>query len=112
MGVKHFWPWLRRTYGSHIRTISRSRDNSADLDVDILAIDMNGIIHNCTQKVFRYGNFAPRYKRLLQRKSRPSNHQQNRKVFEAVAFSVEYYRKMVNPKKKLLLCVDGVAGTQ
>ena len=109
MGVKHFWPWLKQTYGEHIRTISRARDNTAGLDVDILAIDMNGVIHNCTQRIFKYGNHAPRHKRLLVKRVRHTN-ALNRKVFEAVAQAVEYYRKMVNPKKKLLLCVDGVAG--
>lgn len=109
MGIKHFWPWLKQSYGGHIRTISRAASKSVDLEVDILAIDMNGIIHNSCQKIFKYGNYAPKTKRLLVKK-KTSKYVLNRRVFEEVVKQVEYYRKMVQPKKKILLCVDGVAG--
>lgn len=109
MGVKHFWIWLKNTYGNNIRTISRTRNGDAGIDVDVLAIDMNGIIHNCAQRIFKYGNYASRRKRLLIGAVKPTP-AVYKKVYEAVCESVEFYRKMVGPKKRLLLCVDGVAG--
>lgn len=104
MGVKHFWPWLKSQYGSYITT--KNVTHSAGIEVDILAIDMNGVIHTCTQKVYEYGNYKPRRKRLLPRKTGALQ----KKVFEAVCEYVERLRRLVNPKKKLLICIDGVAG--
>ena len=105
MGVKHFWPWLRNNYAEHIRTL-RIRDCNANVSVDTLAIDMNGLIHQSAQKIYQYGNFEPRKgtKRHMHRRNR------DRLVFDDVAKTVDFLRKSVNPKKRLLLCVDGVAG--
>ena len=110
MGVKHFFVWFRKNFAGNIKTISRSHSENAGIDVDILAIDMNGIIHNCAQRVFRYGNYAPRFKKLLVRTNKTKQFNLEKKVYEAVANEVNFFRKFVNPKKKLLLCVDGVAG--
>jgi 5'-3' exonuclease len=106
MGIKHFWIWLKNNHKNNIKTIYKNQTNDAGIDVDILAIDMNGIFHTCAQMVYEYGNHKPYRKRLLGKKKVINP----RKVFFKIASTIEYYRKLVNPKKKLVLCVDGVAG--
>jgi len=105
MGIKHFWIWFKKNFNEDINTVNLS-SNSAEISVDTLAIDMNGIYHVCAQKVYKYGNYAPRFKKLLRKNSRAKQ----RVLFKAIAEQINFYRKFVNPKKKLLLCVDGVAG--
>ncbi len=105
MGIKHFWIWFKKNFREDINTINLS-SQSAGISVDTLAIDMNGIYHVCAQKVYKYGNYAPRFKKLLRKNSRSKQHV----LFKAIAEEIDFYRRLVNPKKKLLLCVDGVAG--
>ena len=111
MGIKHFWIWFKEQYGEHITTHHRPKISTFGIDTDMLAIDMNGIFHTCAQKVFRYGNYAPRNKNLITKNRRqPSYRTLEKRLFEAVATEVDLYRRLVNPKKRLLLCVDGIAG--
>ena len=56
MGVKHFFPWLKDNHANNIRTINILFEE-VNIDVDTLAIDMNGVIHNVSQKVYRYGSY-------------------------------------------------------
>lgn len=109
MGIKHFWIWFKNNYGDHVKTYNLRHTQSVNIDVDMLAIDMNGIFHTCAQKVYKYGNYAPKVKKLL---SRRNNRRFNKQklLFAEIAKSVDFYRRLVNPKKRLLLCVDGVAG--
>ena len=107
MGIKHFWLWFKERYGDDIQTYNRKSINSFNIEVDMLAIDMNGIFHTCAQKVYKYGNYAPRFKKLLYKNSRGKE----RRLFALITEEIDFYRRLVNPKKRLLLCVDGIAGT-
>ena len=98
MGIKHFWIWFKKNFNEDINTVNLS-SNSAEISVDTLAIDMNGIYHVCAQKVYKYGNYAPRFKKLLRKNSRAKQ----RVLFKAIAEQINFYRKFVNPNKKLLL---------
>ena len=106
MGIKHFWLWFKENYGEHIKTYNRNNITSFDIDVDTLAIDMNGIFHTCAQKIYKYGNYAPYKKKLLHRNSKSKE----LRLFELIANEIDFYRRLVNPRKRLLLCVDGIAG--
>ncbi len=77
-------------------------------EIDTLAIDMNGIFHDAAQRCYKYGKCAPYKKRLLPSRTKPWV-LENR-FFALVGETIEFYRQMTNPRKKLLLCVDGVAG--
>jgi len=110
MGIKHFWIWFKEQYGEYITTHNRKHIDTFNIKIDMLAIDMNGIFHTCAQKVFRYGNFAPRNKNLILKKQIPNYRTLERRLFKAIADEVDMYRRLVNPKKRLLLCVDGIAG--
>ena len=110
MGIKHFWIWFKEQHGEYITTHHRPKISTFGIDTDMLAIDMNGIFHTCAQKVFRYGNYAPRNKNLITKRRQPNYRTLEKRLFEAVAAEVDLYRRLVNPKKRLLLCVDGIAG--
>lgn len=96
MGVKHFYLWYRKHLGETI--------SSHPPKVDILAIDLNGLFHLCAQKVFRYGNVST----LLLQKNRSQN--QNVILFREICRKIERLCLDIHPQKKLILCVDGVAG--
>ncbi len=55
MGIKYFFKWLKTNHSESIKCIDR-HDNSQCIDV--LLIDMNGIIHNSAQEVYGYGSFS------------------------------------------------------
>ena len=106
MGIKHFWIWFKENFDQHIHTYNLNNTTSVNITVDTLAIDMNGIFHTCAQKVYKYGNYAPFKKKLLHR-----NHKRKEEhLFSKVAETISSYLSLVRPKKRLLLCVDGVAG--
>jgi 5'-3' exoribonuclease 1 len=109
MGVKHFFIWLRKNFPATLQTI-RSNDTFTDYDINVdnLCLDMNGIFHTCAQKIYQYGSYEK--KSLLRKQQYKKGQHWRIKLFEQVCESIEYYRKLVKPKKRILLCVDGVAG--
>ena len=112
MGVKHFYIWLRRHFSNTITELKphtcKDTLSQHNVEIDNLCLDMNGIFHNCAQKVYEYGSFEKTS--LLRKAKYKKGLRWQLKLFEAVCESVESYRKLVNPKKRLILCVDGVAG--
>ncbi len=115
MGIKHFWIWFRENCADSIETMNKNDARIYNLlklkraeYIDTLAIDMNGIFHDAAQRCYKYGKCAPFKKRLLKPKAKPWVIEN--KFFEMVAETIEFYRNMVRPTKRLLLCVDGVAG--
>lgn len=96
MGVKHFYLWYKSRFQS---CISQELNQS----IDNFAIDMNGLFHLCAQKIYRYGNY---HQPALLMKHKPSITQ----VCKEICSKIEQLKTKVNPKKRLILCVDGVAG--
>ena len=107
MGIKHFWIWFRKNCGGSITTMNKSTARISQ-EIDTLAIDMNGIFHEAAQRCYRYGRCAPYKKRLLGTRAKPWVIEN--RFFALVGETIEFYRKMAGPRKRLLLCVDGVAG--
>lgn len=111
MGIYHFFGWFKNQFSGSIKKLSSSENfESIDIRIDNLMIDMNGIFHNSAQKIYQYGNFKPN-ERLLQKN--PShiifNNMTQRKVYEDICKSIEELLLTVQPKKRLILCVDGSA---
>lgn len=96
MGVKHFYLWYR----SRFQHCILQKPNKT---IDNFAIDMNGLFHLCAQKVYRYGNYK---KRLLKEYPKPTMTQ----YCNEVCRKIEELRLQVDPRKRLVLCVDGIAG--
>lgn len=107
MGVKHFYIWLKRNYSDCIQINDKFTNNN----INNLCIDMNGIIHVCAQKIYQYGNYKPPFKRLLVQKPKNKLTLNNQlKLFKEIGDSIENIRNIILPNKKIILCIDGVAG--
>ena len=91
----------------------KSTLNNINVEIDILMIDMNGILHRSAQKIYKYGDFKPP-KRLLAPNNKINNKggiQTQIKVFKDICDTVDHLINITNPKKKIILCIDGVAPT-
>ena len=82
-----------------------------NITIDNLMIDMNGVFHNSAQKVYKYGNFKlnPRFLHKNKKIPKQSGLRTQIKLFEDVCKTIEHLFHTVNPKKRLVLCVDGPA---
>lgn len=112
MGIKHFFYWLKINFGKNIKNISRDDTFiSLDVSVDNLMIDLNGLFHSSTQKIYEYGNYKPRERLLGQPKRRKpiGGIKTQIKVFEDVCLNIENLLSLVKPNKRLILCIDGPA---
>ena len=113
MGIKHFFVWFKQNHPNCITTLNRAKTPPDDFEtigvkIDNLCLDMNGIFHSCAQKVYDYGN--EKNKRLLTRSRPKKGLKFQLRLFEEICNQVDYYRKLVRPTKRIILCVDGVAG--
>lgn len=100
MGVKHFYLWYSKNF-------KQCLSSKPQYPIDVLALDLNGLFHPVAQKVFEYGNYAPFPSLLCKRKPNSKTHLD---LFREVCDKIEYCRNLCQPRKKLILCVDGVAG--
>jgi len=76
-------------------------------DIDILAIDMNGLFHMCAQRIYNYGNSSAH---MLYHSKIHLLPKTNLTLFRDVCEKIENLRNLIKPKKQIILCVDGVAG--
>jgi 5'-3' exonuclease len=107
MGIKHFFIWFRQNFPQHIHALKRT-EHATEV-VDNLMIDMNGIFHTATQKVYQYGNHKPP-KRLLGRpRVPPSGLDAQLAVFQEICRILENIAIVCRPRRRLILCVDGPA---
>lgn len=122
MGIKHFFSWYRRKFGPKngqpCGSIFQLRNNSRlctvlpNVQIDNFMIDMNGLFHTSAQKVYEYGNFKPLPSLLKPKQKQPQNKndlEKQMKVFRDVCNSIEIAVNIVQPTKRLILCVDGPA---
>ena len=111
MGIKHFYLWFKKNYASSIITLPASQSfENINISVDNLALDLNGVFHYCAQKVYEYGNNKKRKSLLGISKYPKGGLNLQIKLFKEICERIDYYRKMVRPKKRIILCIDGVAG--
>lgn len=101
MGVKHFYLWYSRQFRGCL-------SNQPQYPIDVLALDLNGLFHPVAQKVFQYGSHAPPQQFLS--RQRPPRQRSMMYLFKEICEKIEYCRAVCRPRKKLILCVDGVAG--
>lgn len=119
MGIKHFFSWLKRNEDLK-RVISKTKPQN----VDHLMIDMNGVIHEAAQKIFKYGKYAPlkanvilprrkrvqnQNKKITKQMSKEEYNEAIEKVYECIKSIVHDLIKDMNPNKTIYLAVDGPA---
>lgn len=111
MGVKYFFVWFRKNHGDCLRVLNRKRPVvEQGVDVDVLGLDMNGIFHPCAQKIFEYGS-GKRNERFLKPRRKKPYKVLEEQTFKEICNQIDSLVHSVRPKKQLLLCIDGVAGT-
>lgn len=130
MGIKHFFHWLKNNFSDNMYCLkkgdtiaevtteeifdAKEPETDSGVSIDNFMIDMNGLFHNAAQEVFQYGNHQPP-PRLLQRgnRRRGNSPQETRakqlQLYKNVCDEVERCFAIVQPKKRLILCVDGPA---
>lgn len=104
MGIKHFWGWYSKKFTGQIQKLKQT--DQITTDIDTLLVDLNGIFHNSAQKVYKYGNYAPRIKTLMRKVNKKQPDQ--RMVFEDVCHTVDKLVKLTK-SKNIVLCSDGCA---
>ena len=110
MGVKHFFIWLRKHFPEAIQELQHNQKVTEP--IDNLCIDMNGVFHPCAQQVYEYGDHKRVFKSLLRpKKKRNTTLKQQLQVFQKLCDRIEYYKNLTNPRKRIILCIDGVAGS-
>lgn len=98
MGIHYFYAWVSKKYSKCIRKYRKYKQ--IEEKVDILAFDLNSIIHGSAQKVFGYGNYD------FPLSEEPTI----LKIYKDVVYEIDKMVKMVNPREEILICIDGVAG--
>ena len=108
MGIKHFFYWFKTNFNKNMVSLGKRQNFTTErIQVDNLMIDLNGLFHSSTQKVYQYGDHKPKGRFI--RRRRENKTQQRLKVFEDICHNIETLLITVNPKKSLILCVDGPA---
>jgi len=111
MGIKHFFSWFKKKFIECIYRLPEF-EIPRDTNIDILMIDMNGIFHNSTQKIYKYGKFK-HPERLLGKNNHPptssSEEEKEIEVFRDVCENLKQIIQMVGPQKKIIMCIDGPA---
>lgn len=119
MGIKNFFTWFRNNE-IFADTVSKHEQL---VYTDHILIDMNGIIHQASQKIYKYGKYGNRQttsvqlpKRLQQflcDKIQKTDIKEFQKLetdlFEDVKTQVNNIFKMVCPNSTVFLAIDGVA---
>jgi len=100
MGISSFFPWFHKTFSKYVTHV---RPGNTYSGIDNVMVDMNGIFHPVAQKVFRYGKYA---KPLLSDNVKPGTMDE---FFEEVGKEIDKIVALVPPRRRLILCVDGVA---
>ena len=109
MGIKHFFGWFKSNFTKHIVKINKHETLiDKKINIDNLLIDMNGLIHNSAQKIYKYGRFE--ILRDLPHTFKPHNIKTaNKLVFKDVCDNIDRLFTLTNPSKRLILCIDGPA---
>jgi len=111
MGIPKFYAWYIKQ-----DIFKATVSSQAPQNVDIFAIDMNGLIHNNAQKVFGYGEFdrPPEQTGVVQQGgvlmySVQDLYAKRYEIFRRVFQDVLGLTQTVRPKQSLILAIDGVA---
>jgi 5'-3' exonuclease len=114
MGIKYFWSWFRKNFINEIYNLTPKQtiyQYNKNITIDTLLIDANGIFHNSAQKVFEYGEYK-RQPSLLNKIPIPiiEDTFDNRVlVFRDICSIIDKLIEIVNPKKTIVICIDGPA---
>ena len=112
MGVPRLFAWLFQNYPQCLVILKDGQTFSdLNLEVECYALDNNAIIHPVCQKSYSYGAFDPKnFKSFLHKKPRETRVPNEKQVYSQICRKNEELRSIVNPTKKFIFAIDGVAG--
>lgn len=102
MGVPRLYPWICKNF-PHL--IKHFQEGHYRLEVDNLYLDSNGLLHPSAQLVFNYGD----NKKMRNDYEDLSYEEKRTKTFEKFFQDIEMLTKIVIPKKRLFIAIDGPA---
>lgn len=110
MGVKHFFGWFRRQFADEVTTHVDRGSSTIPQSISTLLLDLNGIFHTKAAEVYGYGpNKRPTS--LLRRPMAPPQPSLKLQIrlFSEICKTITHIVNTVNPRDKVILCIDGVA---
>ena len=103
MGIAHFFRWFKQNYSESIQELGKRQTlMDAEVSIDNFLIDLNGLFHASTQKIYKYGSHAPRHNRLLSKNNCPSGLKAQIMVFEDICDTIEKLNALCSCGKKAL----------
>lgn len=111
MGVPRLFPWIKSISPESILEIKDGQTlQTLGIEVDCYALDNNAIIHPVCQKMYSYGAHDPKRSGFLHRKPKTKFTPNEKQVYSAICRKNEELRSVVNPSKRFVFAIDGVAG--
>ena len=106
MGIKFFWRFFNRRYSQHITRLKKNiKLRQKNTKIDTFCIDLNGIVHPKAQIIYNYGEKKSQ-KNIY---SNLTIAQKELECFKLILNEIEKLIRIVEPRKQLLLVLDGVA---
>lgn len=110
MGIKHFFYWYKTQFAHAMTSLAKNQTmKSKNLQVDTLLLDLNGNIHNATQKIFEYGSFKPTRRLLGKNHPKINNPKTRQLVYKDVCSAIDNLVAITGPTKRIFLGIDGPA---
>lgn len=108
MGIKHFFFWYKNQFAKNITSINKGQ--KFRVPIDTLLLDMNGIFHNSTQKIYKYGSGAPPKRLLKNNVTQVLDTRENRElVYADICETIGKLVEITRPRKRIFLGIDGCA---
>lgn len=104
MGVYHFNSFFSKFFSRSIYKVNKCISENGHSS-DNLIIDCNGMFHAGCQITYKYGAYKPTNANIIIK----DNKYTQRKAYQAICDDIEKILMVVNPSKRLILMVDGVA---
>lgn len=109
MGIKHFFLWFSTEFPQYISRFNK-KSPPKEVSIDTLMLDLNGVIHNSAQKIYKYGNHSQPKSILRPKRNEIRDSPILQKAcYVDICSTVEEMIEFVKPKKRLILAIDGVA---
>ena len=103
MGIKHFFFWYKQNFPDTFEKIHKNE--YIKQQVDTLLLDLNGIFHKSSQKIYKYGGF--KMDSLLLQNKVGINKSSDEEVYKDVCSTIQNLIEIVRPVKKVIMCIDG-----
>lgn len=111
MGIPLFFKFWRDNFRAQTKSVRRDVSlPDLEVHIDNLMLDLNGPIHTACQKAYKYGSFAKPPRLLGDRITPKLSHRKiQTAIFEDVCAQIVKLLTVVQPQKRLIICIDGPA---